>query len=290
MDMTLSVIAPDGFREVDELDDVSSGEAEVARCLVLEEPGDYIIVVDEYWDVAGDYSLSVSPCEEQVDLYDLVEMGALPMGEPVIETLGQSKQHAWTFEAVAGDAIDIFLSPVDTGMDMVLSLLAPDGSLLLDQLDKTSMDEDEESLGLELDQDGEYTVIVEEFWDEPGDYSLIVDYASDGEYELIDMGEIFYGDRVQGELPGGQYIHIWSLEGTAGDVVTIIVHPLTDDADMQLALLDPDGELVFDLDAGGTDEEERIDSYELLITGTYVVAVGEYWDDSAEYELSVKRD
>jgi hypothetical protein len=290
MDMTLSVIAPDGFIEVDELDDVSSGGAETVRCLVLGEPGDYIIVVDEYWDVAGDYSLYVSPCEEGMGLYDLVEMGALSLGELVMETLAEGEQHAWTFEAVAGDVIDIFLSPVDTGMDMVLSLSAPDGSLLLDQLDKTSIDEDEEVLGLELDLDGEYTVIVEEFWDEPGDYALSVNYAGDSEYELIDMGEIAYGDKMQGELLGGQYVHTWSLEGAAGDVVTIVVDPLTDDTDMQLALLDPDGELVFDLDDGGTDEEEKIDSYELLTTGTYIVAVAEYWDDYAEYELSVKRE
>ncbi len=290
MDMTLSVIAPDGFREIDELDDVSSGGAEVAQCLALGEPGDYIIVVNEYWDVAGDYSLLVSPCEERIGLYDLVEVGTLSVGELVVETLVEEEQHGWTFEAVAGDVIDIFLSPMGTGMDMVLSLSAPNGSLLLDQLDKTSIDEDEEVLGLELDLDGDYTVIVEEFWDEPGDYSLIVNYASDSEYELIEMGEIAYGEKKQGELSEGQYVHTWYLEGTAGDVVTIVVDPLTDGVDVQLGLLAPDGELLLDLDDGGMDEKETIDSYELLTTGDYVIAIAEYWESYTEYELSVKQD
>ena len=264
MDMTLSVIAPDGIREVDELDDASSGSAEVAQCLVLAEPGDYIIIVDEYWDVPGEYSLLVSPCEEQASQYDLVEAGTLSIGELVMETLGEEEQHGWTFEAVAGDEIDIFLSPVSEGMDMALSLTAPNGNMLLEQLDLTSSDEVEEILGLELSLDGDYTVIVEEFWEQPGDYTLIVNYAGASEYELIDMGEIAYGEKKQGELLGGQYVHTWFLEGTAGDVVTIVVDPLTDGVDVQLGLLDPDGELLLDLDDGGMDEKEMIASGEMV--------------------------
>jgi hypothetical protein len=290
MDMTLSVIAPDGIKEVDELDDVSSGSAEVVQCLVLTEPGDYIIIVDEYWDVPGEYSLQISACEDQATQYDLVEAGTLSIGELVMETLGEGEQHGWVFEAVAGDVIDIFLSPISEGIDLALSLSAPNGSMLLEQLDLTSSDEVEEILGLELSLGGDYTVIVEEFWDEPGDYSLIVNYASGSEYELIDMGEIAYGEKKQGELLVGQYVHTWHLEGTAGDVVTIVVDPLTDGVDVQLGLLDPDGELLFDLDDGGMDEKETIDSYELLTTGDYVIAIVEYWDSYAEYELSVKRD
>jgi len=285
LDVTLSVIAPDGTMPVDQLDKAFSGEAEEVHCLVLDEPGDYIILVDDFWDAAGDYSLLVSPCEESGG-----GGGEILIGELVWGTLAEGEDHEWTVTADAGDEVDIFLTPKSEGMDMALSVLAPDGTVLIAGLDDAFSDEPEEVYGLALPQAGDYTVIVEEFWDEPGDYTLIVNYAGESGYEIIEMGDIAYGEVGEGKLIEGQYVHVWYLEGVAGDVVTIIVEPLTSDADLQLGFMDPDGELLFDLDEWSEGVSEEIVSYELLATGAYTVLIAEYWDSYAEYELSVELD
>ena len=63
MDVVLSIIAPDGTMLVDELDEAIHGEPEVAQCVTLEQEGQYIVIVDEFWDMtAGEYSLEVSDC------------------------------------------------------------------------------------------------------------------------------------------------------------------------------------------------------------------------------------
>jgi hypothetical protein len=56
-----------------------------------------------------------------------------------------------------------------------------------------------------------------------------------------------------------------------------------------LGLLDPDGNVLVELvDETATDEPERISDYELPVTGTYFIVVTEYWDEYAEYELTVE--
>ncbi len=88
----------------------------------------------------------------------------------------------------------------------------------------------------------------------------------------------------------GPHIHSWLLVGGIADVVTIVAQPLTTDADLQLGLMDPDGEFLFDLDDGGSGEAEQIESYELPATGIYTIFVAEYWESYTEYELGVTLD
>jgi hypothetical protein len=142
-----------------------------------------------------------------------------------------------------------------------------------------------------LDIAGEYLVIVDEYWDVAGDYTLAVDFGEEGsEYERVEMGDIAHDEVWQGTLPEGKYLHEWLFEGVAGDVVSIAVTPLTADADLQLALIDADGEFLFDLDEAGSDEPEMIAEYELLTTGTHSILVSDWWEAYAEYELSLTID
>lgn len=65
---------------------------------------------------------------------------------------------------------------------------------------------------------------------------------------------------------------------------------MTTDADLQLGLMNPDGEFLFDLDDGGSGEAERIENYELPALGIYTIFVADYWESYTEYELSVTLD
>ena len=59
VDLTVTVIAPDGSTLFEEYDEAFSGAAEELSDLELSMPGDYLVMVKEYWDEGGSYTLAV---------------------------------------------------------------------------------------------------------------------------------------------------------------------------------------------------------------------------------------
>jgi serine protease Do len=218
-----------------------------------------------------------------------LSMGEILIGEPVAGMVREAQDHNWSLWAGGGEVVDIVLTPLDDDADVTLSVMAPSGSMLLDLFDEAFSGEAEKAYGLELNQAGEYLVIVSEYWDSAANYKLEVAYgggASD-DYELLDMGSIYYGEVRQVSLPAGKYVHYWAFDGVAGDVVTIIVSPLSSGADVLLGLMDSDGNLLWELDDGVGDEMEMIASYVLPATDSYGILAAEYWEAAADYEVSL---
>ncbi len=295
MDVTLKLVDPDGT-VLEEMDDGFSGEPEVLQNYVLPVDGEYTIQVLEFWDEPGGYELELLGGDGPTSMMmpaGTLDMGEVRLGEEVAGLLAETENHGYRFYSEAGEYVNIILTPLDDGMDMALTVIGPDGTYLLDVYDEAFSDEAEEAYGLKMDWAGEYIIIVEEYWDVSGSYTLLVEVGEagssgtteDGEYEWVAMGAIAYGEQHEANIEEGKYVHSWDFEGVAGDVVTIILSPLTSGADLQLALIDPDGEFLFDLDEGANDEIETILSYELPSTGTYSIAVAEYWEVFAVYSL-----
>lgn len=212
-----------------------------------------------------------------------VSMGEIVIGEPVAGAVGEAQDHAWSLWSAGGEVVDIILTPLDDDADVTLTVIDPNGDMMVDMLDDAFSGGAEEAYGLELNQAGEYLVVVSEYWDEVADYELVVDYS----YEVVEMGSIYYGEVKQASLPAGQYMHYWSFDGVRGDVVTIVVTPLTEGADLQLGLVDSEGNFLFDLDQGVDDEAEMIASYVLPAGDTYGILAAEYWDGYTDYEVSL---
>ncbi len=291
MDVALQLVDPDGTVRVD-LDDAFAGEAEILLSFELPADGEYSVVVEEFFDVAGEYELELLGGDESTGAIvppGMIEMYEIAIGEQVEATLGEAEEHAWIIVASGGEVVDITLTPGEE-QDVTLVVVAPDGSRPVDDLDGGWSGEAETVTGLLLDMPGEYLVIVDEYWDVAGDYALAVDFGEEGsDLDQVEMGYIADDEVWQGTLEAGMY-YVWLFEGVAGDVVSVSVTPLTDEADLQLALIDPDGEFLLDLDEAGWDEPEMIAEYELLATGTYRILVGEWLDAYAEYELSLTVD
>ena len=292
MDVTIQLMDPDGTVLID-VDDAFAGEAEILMNYELPADGEYNVVVEEFFDEPGEYELEFLGGDTSVGAIvppGVIDMYEIVIGEQVEATLAEAEEHAWTIVAYGGEVVDITLTPGEE-QDVTLVVVAPDGRTLVGDLDDGFSGEAEIVTGLLLDIAGEYLVIVDEYWDVAGDYTLAVDFGEEGsEYERIEMGDIAHDEVWQGTLPEGKYLHEWLFEGVAGDVVSIAVTPLTADADLQLALIDADGEFLFDLDEAGSDEPEMIAEYELLTTGTHSILVSEWWDAHAEYELSLTID
>jgi hypothetical protein len=159
--------------------------------------------------------------------------------------------------------------------------------MLLDEFDEAFGGESEEIAGLTLDRPGEYLIVVSEFWDESASYTLDILYGGEasGDFERVEMGEIAYGEVWTDSVFEGKYVHVWSFYGVAGDIISIVVTPLTLGADLQLGLTDSSGNFLFDLDDWAADDSEEIVRYQLPATEWYDILIAEYWEAYSDYEL-----
>lgn len=110
------------------------------------------------------------PGEPAPDI-DAVNQGTIELDETVEGTLAEGESHAWTFKD--GPAfIDIVLQG-DDELDAVLELYDPNNELIT-SVDSTFSGEAEEILGIEIEDDGDYTIVVRDYFDSGGGYSLTV--------------------------------------------------------------------------------------------------------------------
>lgn len=107
---------------------------------------------------------------------DALEQGSIGLDETVSATLGEAERHAWTFSD-GPDTINIILESPD--LDAVLELYGPDGELW-DSVDSGLTGDPEILSNIEIPDDGDYTILVRDFWDVGGDYTLTVEPAGSG--------------------------------------------------------------------------------------------------------------
>jgi hypothetical protein len=298
MDLALSILGADGTM-FGYYDDGGTDEPEEILGLELDTAGNYVIRVEEFWDAGGSYALEIVPSAGGGGGVgggegDWTAMGELELGQAVESSLDEGERQAWTLSAQSGDLLDITVNPLDAEMDVTFAVIAPNGSPLVTEYDEGFTGEAEELLGLRLEWSGDYTIFVEEFWGEAGSYELLVERGTEdgGQGDILEMGTLAYGEVGSGTLPAGENLyHLWSFEGAAGDVITVLVEPQSADADLMVGLLDPDGNVLLELvDETGSDEPEEISAYELPATGSFTIIVTEYWDEYAEYELTLELD
>lgn len=178
IDVTFSVIAPNGSPLVAQYDEGFTGEAEELDGLRFEWSGDYTIVIEEFWGEAGSYELSVELATEDSGEGDILDMGSLAYGEVGTGTLpaNENLYHLWSFEGAAGDFVSVLVEPQSMDADLMLGLLDPDGTVLVELVDETGSDEPEQITHFELPRTGTFTIIVTEYWDEYAEYRVTLDF------------------------------------------------------------------------------------------------------------------
>lgn len=102
-----------------------------------------------------------------------------------------------------------------------------------------------------------------------------------------DGGTIAYGQTVEGQLRGEEG-DLWTFEGKAGQVVTITMQ--SDELDAAIGLFDPDDEYLTEDDNGGGDDNARIETYVLPVTGTYTIYAISSDGQPGAYNLTLKLD
>ncbi len=119
---------------------------------------------------------------------------------------------------------------------------------------------------LALQTPGQYQIRLFGYGDYPIPYTLTL---SQGEPLRVSGGEIHYGQGVSGELLAIGQHELWTFEGRAGDIVTIIMNGVNMDSYLELHAPD-DVRLASDDDGNGA-LDSRISAYQLPQDGTYTI-------------------
>jgi hypothetical protein len=279
MDLTLTLIDPSG-RTVETIDNGYAGDNELLADVLLTETGLYFIEAREFFAEAGSYRLSLTLTSAP----QFGGGGRIALGEEVQRDLPPRGEHAWTFNATAGQIVSIVLTPLNPQLDLILELRGPDRRPLLLK-DEGFSGDPELIVGQNLAVSGEYTILVRGFAGSGGPYRLSLDEGGESTLNFWEAGDIAY-QEVRREALRANEAHAWYFQGEAGDEVTILATPLDDRLDLELWLLDPDvNELVIKDDYLLGEPETIV--YTLPASGQYIILARDFFGQSGTYELSL---
>lgn len=281
LDVVLRLKGPDE-RELIGLDEGFSGDAEVLVGYELLITGEYTVLVNGFAGHDGMYTLSLDEGGESTA--NFWEAGDLIYGDIKREVLREDEAHAWYFDGRAGDEVTIVVTPLNERLDMDVWLLDPNIHKLV--MKDEFLSGLKETIEFTLPADGQFVVLVREFFGEAGAYEISL--TADGSNFVEHMGALTYNQAVTGSLLPGKRA-VWSFSGRRGDVININLEPLTETSDLVIILQNPEGETVLTIDDTLEGIAERLYAYVLATTGEWHIIVQEFFDDGAEYRLTVTR-
>ena len=278
-DAILEVVGPDGTSLVN-LDEGFSGDAEVTANLALSVTGEYVIVVQEFNERGGPYTLSLN--EGGTALTNFYDAGDISYGEVKSETLQANEAHAWFFIGEAGDEVTLVVTPLAADADLTVWLLDPNLQRLVMQ-DEFFYGETE-TIVYTLPTAGQYVILVQEFFGEMASYQVVLTGGNNASVELA--GNIGPDETVEGIIPLDKEV-VWVFAAQAGDVITVTLRPLEDHSDMVLVLRDPDNNVVLDVDNALAGEAETIVRFTITTSGEWTILLQEFFDEEGAYELTL---
>ena len=172
LDLKIELIDPQGAT-IASRDEGSTGQAEIIAGLELSMGGEYGIRVRATNGLSGDYSIAASESNSYVDI---LFPGNIIYGETTSEFLPFNSHHIWHFQGTAGDTITILLTPYDNS-DLVFTLFSPtmegvpDMVYQYERIDDYGAGDSEEA-SYDLDENGFYSIWVEEWSDGESNYEL----------------------------------------------------------------------------------------------------------------------
>ncbi len=279
-DAILNLYGPDGTRLV-ALDEGFSGDAEVISGYELPIVGQYAIVVRSFAEEGGSYSLSLDEGgEETANFHDA---GDIAYGEIKEETLHDNEAHAWFFDGLAGDEVAIKVIPLDEKLDIDLWFL--DGNVNRLAVQDNYLAGDAETIEWILPSDGQYIVLVRDFFGEDGRYQIELDGTTDDPPNYAGM--LAYGTPITKTLAAGES-EVWQFDGQEGESIRIDLSPL-DNIDFLFILQNPDGDKVLQVDAASLGNEESFNGFVLTADGLWGVVVKTFFNDGGTYVVEIQR-
>jgi hypothetical protein len=143
---------------------------------------------------------------EEPDI-DAVLQGTIGLDETVSGDMTDEQAHSWVF-AQGPATINITLQ-VSENMDGVLEVYDPEGELLVFG-DSGFTGEEERLVNVNIPTDGEYLIVVRDFFGDGGSYTLSVETFTLDLIGVSDQGELTAGEPVSTTL-GAEEMHAWTF-------------------------------------------------------------------------------
>lgn len=278
-DAILDIYSPDGTR-LAALDEGFSGDAEVVAGLELPLTGEYDILVRSFAGEGGSYSLSLDEGgDNTTNFYDA---GDLIFGQTAQEVLRDNEAHAWFFVGRAGDEVFITVNPLTPNLDLDVWLLDENVNRLAER--DAFLAGEAEMIEFVLPNDGQYLVLVRDFFGEAGRYEI--NLRANQVTPPDEAGTIDYGTAVSGTLQSNQTV-IWYFEAEDGDIIDIALTPESNDADLLFFVYDPDGNQIWSIDAAEAGAAEQVTAYPVMLDGRWSIVVQEFFGEAASYTLEI---
>ncbi len=273
----LALCPTDVADEAVEAELITGGQLEAAEDEdTAEEPVDD---AEEGDDAATDEE-DEEPSGEEINATD---QGSIGLGETVEGTLPSDETYSWTF-ADGPAVIDITVTSGED-LDAVLELYDPD-NVFLASSDSGFTGEDEAIIGVEIPDDGIYTIVLHDFFDDGGAFALTVEESSETPADEEGSSDEESGEDVtiflfvddNGEPIESGFTSQTELEALLEDSFTVETWVSSVDGPLSLDVLENADFLIWDsgdyLEPEGFFDEDTVVIFEYLDTGRPIMVTG----------------
>ncbi len=276
LDVVVDVVDADGNSIIGgELDDAF--DLEEVRGLSLPSSGEFSIVLRGFAGSGGPYQLTIMEAGTAVAPPPLPPGGStIAYGNTVPGSITGDAGVSWSFAGSAGDFVNVTAAPFD-GFDLTLDILGPNGLSVVEGPIDGSFDT-EHIRTLELLEDGFYTIVVEGFDGQIGDFEVTVDLVNGGlpGNILFAFGALDEADSASGQP--------FPFTASGGEMVAAYLDP---DFDAVLQVYNDDtDELLLEVDDSTGFEEIIFITPESDATNYYFNVVG-FEGDFGEYNFTM---
>jgi uncharacterized protein YdeI (BOF family) len=298
LDPLLILLDPNG-QEIARNDDDPNGlnRDSYIQGFTLPTSGVYTIVATRFQEAQGvsEGSFSLTLSEGSA----VTATPTLPAGQSTTvqgSIQGATSEVRYTFEAQAGDIIDIQMVRTSGELDPLLILYGVNGQEIARD-DDSGGELNAHISGVPLPATGTYTIAATRFafLTSEGSFSLTLTLVgSTGAapqlvpVEAAPTNTIAYGESVQGNIAGQTPDVRYTFTGQAGDVVDIRMNRTGDgDLDPVLTLLGPNGQEVASDDDGGGSRNAYIRNVTLSVTGVYTIVASHFGTSQGDFTLTL---
>jgi uncharacterized protein YraI len=271
LDPFLILLGPNA-QEIQRNDDSQTTTRDSAIEITILVDGTYTIVATRYLEAegqtAGEFSLSL----EKVTAVEPGQSTTITYGQTLTGTVERDIGFVrYTFEAQAGDIIDIQMQGTSGNLDPLLVLLnAQDVELARNDDADTATSRDSAIQGFAIPADGAYIIVATRFGENDG--------VSEGTFDLtltlttsptpaVGVGEV---QTATGTISNDQPGQSFTYTVNADEVVTVELVATSGDLDPLLIILAPDGrEIVRNDDLSSDSTNSRIENILLNEHGDY---------------------
>lgn len=217
-----------------------------------------------------------------------------PTPEPIIRTgltfgsalndaiTDSAPEYRFPFDGAAGQVVSIVAEKTDdaANLDLVLTLIGPDGTVLVENDDLAQTTRNAGIFSYELPVDGQYTVVVARLFgargNTIGEFTLsLVDESAQPTAVLV-VGEPATG-TLGDQMPGAVY----AFEAQSGDEISLAVYATSGNLDTYLRVINPSGVLIAENDdASVSTSNSVVEHLQIQDAGTYRVELERFRGES----------